>query len=101
MCDCYFSSHIYLMHAYWNGKLILNNEAPLFSACLSGNENLVKYLIEQGADINEEGHRFETPLFNACKSGNENLVKYLIECGADISIKERWTEKKHHYLMRI
>jgi len=47
----------------------------------------VKYLIEQGADINIENESGETPLFNACSSGNENLVKYLIEHGADINIE--------------
>jgi len=49
----------------------------------------VKYLIEQGVDINKETNEFyckgETPLFNACLSGNENLAKYLIEQGSDIN----------------
>eukprot|EP00833_Pecoramyces_ruminatium_P003345 jgi/Orpsp1_1/1177377/evm.model.c7180000061226.1 len=58
----------------------------LFSTCKNGNENLVKYLIKQGADINKKKKRGgETPFFYACKSGNENLVKYLIEQGADIN----------------
>jgi len=45
----------------------------------SENENLVKYLIELGVDINKGNKENETPLFNACSSENENLVKYLIE----------------------
>eukprot|EP00833_Pecoramyces_ruminatium_P002196 jgi/Orpsp1_1/1176228/evm.model.c7180000056874.1 len=63
-------------------------ENPLFDACLTGNENMVKYLIEHGADINKENHRWETPLFRACSTGNENLVKYLIEHGADITAED-------------
>ncbi|ORX85834.1 ankyrin, partial [Anaeromyces robustus] len=51
----------------------------------SGNEDLVKYLIEHGADINKENRGGETPLFLACRSGNKNLVKYLIDLGADIN----------------
>ena len=51
------------------------NRTPLFNACSSGNEALVKYLIEQGTDINKESKYGETPLFNA----NETLVvRYLI-----------------------
>eukprot|EP00833_Pecoramyces_ruminatium_P001633 jgi/Orpsp1_1/1175665/evm.model.c7180000054754.1 len=75
-----------------------------------GNENLVKYLVEHGADINKENKDGKTPLFDAfkylvelgadinkknkdgytplfdaCKNGNENLVKYLVEHGADIN----------------
>ncbi|ORX65883.1 ankyrin, partial [Anaeromyces robustus] len=50
-----------------------------------GNEDLVKYLIEHGADINKENEDGKTPLFWACESGNEDLVKYLIDLGADIN----------------
>jgi len=46
---------------------------------------MVKYLIEQGSDINQENWIGETPLINACKKGNEAMVKYLIEQGADIN----------------
>ncbi|KAL6605118.1 hypothetical protein U3516DRAFT_758083 [Neocallimastix sp. 'constans'] len=46
----------------------------------SGNGNLVKYLVEHGADINKE-----IPQFRAIKRGNENLIKYLVEHGADIN----------------
>jgi len=55
------------------------DKTPLFNICESGNENLVKYLIEQGADINKEDVNGKTPLFYVCSSGNENLVKYLME----------------------
>jgi len=48
-------------------------------------EILMEYLIEYGADINEENENGETPLFNACHSGNKELVQYLIEHGTDIN----------------
>jgi len=55
-------------------------------ACEYEFENIIKYFIEHGADVNKVNKYNITPLFFACKSGNENLVKYLIEHGADIKI---------------
>ncbi|ORX77404.1 ankyrin, partial [Anaeromyces robustus] len=51
----------------------------------SGNEDIVKYLIEHRTDINKENIYGYTPLFNACSSGNEDIVKYLIEHRTDIN----------------
>ncbi|OUM66928.1 hypothetical protein PIROE2DRAFT_5786 [Piromyces sp. E2] len=63
---------------------------PLFYACENGNELVVKYLCEQGTNINIEilgfSHMEEIaffnacsngkiPLFNACKNEHEHLVK--------------------------
>jgi len=42
------------------------------------NENIVKCLVEHGADINKENTYGATPLFNACKSRNENIFNYLV-----------------------
>jgi len=33
--------------------------------------DLVKYLVELGADITKQDNNSETPLFYACRSGNE------------------------------
>ncbi|KAL6625919.1 ankyrin [Neocallimastix sp. 'constans'] len=64
-----------------------SGNTPLFYACKSGNENLVKYLVKLGADVKKINHEKETPLFMACNSGNENLVKYLVELEVDITIE--------------
>ena len=77
----------------WNG------EAPLFSACKSGNVAIVKYLVELGADVNKEKRNGETPLFNACIKGNKATVKYLVE-QLPMSIK-KIEMVKHHYLMPV
>jgi len=50
-----------------------------------GNKSAIKFLLEQGADINKENEEDETPLFLAYKNGNGNIVKYLVEKGADIN----------------
>ena len=72
----------------------------MFYACKNGNEDLVKYLINHGADINKVNEAGETPLFNACSGKNGNLVKYLIEQGVDIN-KEKIGGETPHYLIFI
>jgi len=66
----------------------MNDYSPLFMACKGGNENLVKYLVELGADVNKENKFNETPLYGACEEeeGKEKIVKYLVEHGINIKI---------------
>ncbi|KAL6635599.1 ankyrin repeat-containing domain protein [Neocallimastix sp. 'constans'] len=59
---------------------------------LRGNKNLVKYLVEHGADINKEYEYGTTVLFNACRNRNKDLVEYLVEHGADINKENKYGE---------
>ncbi|ORY38048.1 ankyrin [Neocallimastix californiae] len=54
----------------------------------NGNEAIVKYLVEHGADVNKKDNYGENSLFKACRSGNEAIVKYLVEHGANINKKD-------------
>ncbi len=56
-------------------------EKPLKNACLSGNQKLVKFLLEKGATISEKStyNQEENAFNNACRSGNYDLVKFLIK----------------------
>ncbi|OUM58235.1 hypothetical protein PIROE2DRAFT_64555 [Piromyces sp. E2] len=54
-----------------------------------GSKALVKYLVEHGADIQEENWKYETPLFNACRNRNEPIVNYLVDLGADLNKENR------------
>ncbi|OUM60369.1 hypothetical protein PIROE2DRAFT_36401, partial [Piromyces sp. E2] len=60
-------------------------ETPLFHACSFENENIVRFLVEQGSDIHKQNRYGGTPLFYACETGNEPIVKYLVEQGSDIN----------------
>ncbi len=62
----------------------------LMAACLSGNLELVKYLISCGANVSAYG---EMPLKNACLSGNQKLVKFLLEKGADVTMESQEDEE--------
>jgi len=66
---------------------ILNGETPLLSVCKcrSGNEAVVKYLVEQGANINKENVLGDTSLYWACKIEEEAIVRHLIEHEVDIN----------------
>ena len=59
-------------------------ESPLSEASTGGNVEMVKYLVEHGADI----HFWEdTPLINASYMGHLDIVKYLLEQGANVNAK--------------
>lgn len=63
---------------------------PLMYACEGGSYNIVKLLVEQGADINAVSYCGFTPLFvaaNSYESRSDEIVEYLIEQGADTQIE--------------
>ena len=54
-----------------------------FSFVSSGRVDLMKLLLEAGADVNFGG--FSTPLVVAAQNGNLEVVRFLVEAGADIA----------------
>lgn len=72
---------------------------PICLACISNcnkrYEDIVKYLIEQGADVNiMKNDTFYNPLSQACSKGDKAMIKFLVEHGgADTNIS--YIFKKH------
>lgn len=90
----------------------LNYDKAFINACQSGNIDIIKFLIEFGADIHTEDnivlrsackfgrfnviqffvergtdiHKFNEGLFFACKHAHINIVKFLVEHGVDIHV---------------
>ena len=65
--------------------------SPLYKACAMGNFNVVKYLIEKGADVNAESKKellyARIPLHKAVENCNLKIVKHLLLKGVRIQEK--------------
>jgi len=46
---------------------------------IRGYINIIKYLVEHGADINKESCIDKAPIFIACNKRHENIIKCLEE----------------------
>ncbi|KAH7195473.1 ankyrin repeat-containing domain protein [Fusarium oxysporum] len=57
-------------------------------AALDGHTDIVRYLLEQGLDIEAEG-QFGTPLRSACLMNHKSTVKELLQRGANVNTEER------------
>jgi len=66
------------------------NDTSLLFACKWGTLETVKFLIKNGADIAAQDN---SPLEYACTKGNLDIVKCLIENGADLTRKYYWPLK--------
>ena len=54
-------------------------ETPLFSACTAGDEDVVNFLLEHGADVNSSvNEEQQSCLHLACTQGNPEIVQVLI-----------------------
>jgi len=60
----------------------------LYDAVQEGQLDIVKQIIEGGADINAEGKAGHPPLNHAAACGHKTIAEYLISKGADIEGKD-------------
>ncbi len=65
------------------------SETPLMKASYYGKIEIVKFLLENNADIKATDYRGNTPLLHAAWSGHLDVVKELIANGADINEKNK------------
>ena len=60
--------------------------SALMRACKSGNGDVVRLLVDGGADVNAEPRRSgDTALMCACERGNVYVVRLLVDGGASIN----------------
>jgi len=72
----------------------------LHYASWAGSNEVVEFLISQGADIVSRSENGETPLHFASLSVNVNVIKSLISRGADVNSKNSDGETPLHYAVR-
>ena len=69
-----------------NSFNVVNDEgySPLLLACYRSNNDVAKYLINIGSDINGKS-KFGTPLMACIVKGNNEIASFLIQSKADIN----------------
>ena len=67
---------------------IYNNETPLAEACFYGYYDIVKLLLEKGANVNFPDYLDNTPLHKACENCHVEIVELLLEYGAEKNCEE-------------
>jgi uncharacterized protein len=60
---------------------------PLHYAAIQGKEEVVDWLLDEGADPNAVGEHEFTPLHEAVQHGHAQIVTRLLNCGANPAMK--------------
>lgn len=68
-----------------NTKYEKDGSTALHWAAYGGQYDVVKYLLEHGADVNAKDNNDRTPLMDAAQEGHLEVVKYLVEHGAKVT----------------
>ena len=68
---------------------------PLHNGCERGQVEVIKFLLDKGADMDARGEQGMTTLMTACGNRNMAVVEVLVERGVDINecIKTRSTRR--------
>jgi len=74
-----------------------NGSSLLHYSAIAGNFNIMKFLVENGADINSETSTGNTPLHFACINNNLEVANYLIDNKANINEKNNKGQTPLHY----
>ncbi|XP_034251058.1 ankyrin repeat domain-containing protein 17 isoform X2 [Thrips palmi] len=84
------------MNANVEDRGIKGDCTPLMEAASAGHVDIVKLLINHGADVNAQSSSGNTPLMYGCAGGYSEVVKVMLEAGANV---EDHNENGHTPLM--
>jgi len=60
-------------------KDMKSSNSKILNIISEENKNIIKYLVDHGADVNAKSKNGDTPLTISCRNGNGYIVKYLLE----------------------
>lgn len=93
----YLSRYLLLIHIGYNIFTLQNNRLLIHWAALSGNENLVDFLIRLGSPVDPVDDTNCTPLILASSAGRFEVVRLLIGKGANVNHKSTRGQSSLHY----
>eukprot|EP01022_Parablepharisma_sp_SALTPOND_P018728 TRINITY_DN3100_c1_g1_i1.p1 TRINITY_DN3100_c1_g1~~TRINITY_DN3100_c1_g1_i1.p1 ORF type:complete len:403 (+),score=39.20 TRINITY_DN3100_c1_g1_i1:1459-2667(+) len=76
----------------------LDDFTPLHNSTSEGHSDIVKFLLDKGAGVNNVTTSMRTPLHIACCRGNREIIEYLIIKGANINAQEKEGNTPAHIL---
>ncbi|MFN3234565.1 MAG: ankyrin repeat domain-containing protein [Gammaproteobacteria bacterium] len=101
--SCHFDLVSWLVSDHGADVNMLNDDgmSPLMIACEKGDEELVDFFLEQGADVNHCGRNIpKTALYLACKEFDFDIAMTLMEHGADVNIDfDDWGKSIFYYVI--
>lgn len=65
----------------------------LIEACIAGDVEAVRELLDRGADINSKDIHGNTPLMHACRNCHLELVELLLDRGCDTAVKDKYSKR--------
>jgi len=74
-----------------------DGRTPLHWACRGVYYDILKYLVEKGADVNAQDNNLVTPLISLANRNNIDGAKYLLTHNADPNIADNQKQTPLHY----
>lgn len=87
----------YLRNIISDNKEKLDLNGLLLVACYKGSDDMIRYLLDMGADIESKSRIGSTPILFLAERDNIEMVKYLLSLGADPTVKNSENENIYSY----
>ena len=78
-----------------NERKLFTRTTPLIEAAIGGHLDVVRLLVDNGADVNIQGESWQAPLHFAAAEGHVEIVRFLLAHGADVSLFKPHTTPLH------
>lgn len=82
-------------------NLEVNDNPILNMACVGGNLEIIRMLVERGCNINATNEHLSSPLYVAHVNNRVEIEEYLISCGADIIVAAKGDEGTLEYFATV